>query len=127
LHQSKILPASLEKATRQSSTRALWQKAMITKTCAGSSKRLVRTSGSPHGGSIFPTRTIGLYYPKTTNDLIGGDDVHNFEPKVRLKFENLDKSIQELRRIYKVHPEWFETPKPKSDKGKNVVDYSVLS
>ncbi|KKR85081.1 MAG: hypothetical protein UU31_C0001G0047, partial [Candidatus Uhrbacteria bacterium GW2011_GWA2_41_10] len=28
-----------------------------------------------------------------------------------------------LRRIFKIHPEWFETPKPKSDKGKNEVDY----
>jgi len=55
----------------------------------------------------------------------GGDDARNFEPKVRLKFEDLDKSIQELRAIYKVHPEWFEVPKPKSDKGQNVVDYSV--
>ncbi len=27
--------------------------------------------------------------------------------------------------MYKEHPEWFETPKPKSDKGKNVVDYPV--
>jgi len=27
--------------------------------------------------------------------------------------------------MYKDHPEWFETPKPKSDKGKNMLDYSV--
>jgi hypothetical protein len=27
--------------------------------------------------------------------------------------------------ILRVHPEWFETPKPKSDKGKNKVDYST--
>lgn len=27
--------------------------------------------------------------------------------------------------IYKVHPEWFEVPKPKSTKGKNEVDYSI--
>ena len=54
-----------------------------------------------------------------------GDDARNFEPKVRLKFEDLDKSIQKLRAIYKVHPEWFEVPKPKSDKGKNEVDYSI--
>lgn len=27
--------------------------------------------------------------------------------------------------MFKVHPEWFELPKPKSDKGKNVIDYSV--
>jgi len=25
----------------------------------------------------------------------------------------------------KVHPEWFETPKPKSVTGKNAVDYSI--
>ena len=60
-----------------------------------------------------------------------GDDARNFEPKARLKsclrrqVEDLDKSIQKLRAIYKVHPEWFETPKPKSNKGKNVVDYSI--
>ena len=55
----------------------------------------------------------------------GGDDTRNFEPKARLKFEDLDKSIQKLRAIYKVHPEWFEAPKPKSNKGKNEVNYSV--
>ena len=54
-----------------------------------------------------------------------GDDARNFEPKTRLKFEDLDKSIQKLRAIYKVHPEWFEVPKPKSDKGQNAVDYSI--
>jgi len=56
---------------------------------------------------------------------LGGDDSRNFEPIGRLKFENLDKSIQRLRAIYKVHPEWFETPKPKSNKGQNAVDYSI--
>jgi len=59
------------------------------------------------------------------NDNFGGDDARNFEPKARLKFENLDKSIQKLRAIYKVHLEWFEVPKPKSSKGQNVVDYSI--
>ncbi|MFA6214974.1 MAG: hypothetical protein WC768_00210 [Patescibacteria group bacterium] len=49
----------------------------------------------------------------------------NFEPKKWLKFKDIDNSIQELRRIFKVHPEWFETPKPKSIKGKNEVDYSI--
>lgn len=56
---------------------------------------------------------------------IGGDDAPKFEPKMWLKFKDIDKSIQELRAIYKVHPEWFEVPKPKSDGGKNAVDYSV--
>ncbi len=56
---------------------------------------------------------------------ICGDDARNFEPKIRLTFGKLDKSIQKLRDIYKVHPEWFEVPKPKSDKGQNVVDYSI--
>ena len=37
----------------------------------------------------------------------------------------IDKSIRELRAIFKLHPEWFETPKQKSDKGRNVVDYSI--
>jgi hypothetical protein len=54
-----------------------------------------------------------------------GDDVPKFEPKKWLKFKDIDKSITELRKMFKVHPEWFETPKPKSDKGKNEVDYSV--
>jgi|GEM_PF-5625757 len=56
----------------------------------------------------------------------GGDDARNFEPKVRLKFEDLDKSIQKLRTIYKIHPEWFEVPKPKSVKSKNEVDYQLF-
>jgi len=55
----------------------------------------------------------------------GGDDVQKFEPKTWLKLKDLDESIRELRVIYKVRPEWFETPKPKSDKGQNVVDYSI--
>ena len=54
-----------------------------------------------------------------------GGDVQNFEPtysgrrrrKTRLKFKDPDKIIQELRAIYKVHPEWFEVPKPKSGRG----------
>ena len=53
----------------------------------------------------------------------GGDDARNFEPKARIKFEDLDKIIQKLRAIYKVHPEWLEVPKPRSDKGQNAVDY----
>ena len=56
---------------------------------------------------------------------VGGGDVPKFEPKKWPKFNDIDKSIQELRAIYKVHPEWFETPKPKSDKGQNAVDYSI--
>ena len=27
--------------------------------------------------------------------------------------------------MFKEHPEWFETPKPKSDKGQSALDYSV--
>lgn len=57
----------------------------------------------------------------------GGDDVRNFEPKRWLNFAVIDKSIKELRAIYKVHPEWFETPHPESDRGKNEVDYSIIS
>jgi hypothetical protein len=51
---------------------------------------------------------------------LGGGDVRKLEPKKWLKFTDIDKSIQELRAIFKVHPEWFETPRPKSDKGKNI-------
>jgi len=47
------------------------------------------------------------------------------EPKGRLTFWTLDPIIKNLRRMHKEHPEWFEVPKPKSDKGKNVVDYSI--
>lgn len=57
-----------------------------------------------------------------------GDDVRKLKPKYqvkRLTILTLDPIIQELRAMFKVHPEWFETPKPKSDKGKNVVDYSI--
>ncbi|MBI2593755.1 hypothetical protein HYW44_03870 [Candidatus Daviesbacteria bacterium] len=68
-------------------------------------------------------REFLLLFSKTT----GGDDVRNFEPKKWLKFEDIDKSIQELRAIYKVHPEWFETPKPKSMTGKSEVDYPSIS
>ena len=55
----------------------------------------------------------------------GGDDVPKFEPKTWLKFKDLDKSIPELIAIYKAPPQWFEVPKPKSDKGKNIIDYSI--
>ena len=60
-----------------------------------------------------------------TDFLSGGKDLRNFEVRKWLKFKDIDKSIQKLRAIYKVHPEWFEIPKPKSDKGQNAVDYSV--
>lgn len=46
--------------------------------------------------------------------------------KTRLSFAIIDKSIKELRCIFKVHPEWFETPKQKSDKGKNIIEYSII-
>lgn len=55
----------------------------------------------------------------------GGDDVPKFEPKKWLKFKDIDKSITELRKTFKVHPEWFETPHPDSSRGQNEVDYSV--
>ena len=57
--------------------------------------------------------------------LQSGDDLRNFEPRKWLKFEDIDKSMQELRAIFKVHPEWFEISKLKSDKGQNAVDYSI--
>jgi len=59
------------------------------------------------------------------NEKVSGTLFLKLESKKTLKLSDLDKSMQELRRIYKVHPEWFETPKPKSDKGKNEVDYSI--
>jgi hypothetical protein len=33
--------------------------------------------------------------------------------------------IKKLRGMHKDHPEWFEVPKPKSMKGKNIVEYTV--
>jgi len=60
------------------------------------------------------------------SSFIGGGDVRKLEPKKWLNFTDIDKSIQELRVIFKVHPEWFETPNPKSVKGKNEVDYSLV-
>ena len=49
-----------------------------------------------------------------------------FEPKIQLTFGKLDKSIQELRAMYKVHPEWFEVPQPRSNRGKNEVGYFMI-
>ena len=58
----------------------------------------------------------------------GGGDVPKLEPNTayrRLTFWTLDPIIQKLRGMFKQRPEWFEVPKPKSDKGKNAVDYSI--
>ena len=57
-----------------------------------------------------------------------GGDVPKLEPKTayrRLTFWTLDLIIKNLRHMHKEHTEWFEVPKPKSDKGKSEVDYSV--
>ena len=35
------------------------------------------------------------------------------------------KGIQKLRKMHKEHPEWFEVPKSKSVKSKNVIDYPL--
>ncbi|OHA59917.1 MAG: hypothetical protein A2589_02670 [Candidatus Vogelbacteria bacterium RIFOXYD1_FULL_46_19] len=56
---------------------------------------------------------------------LGDDDVPKLELKRQFNLWILDTSIQKLRKMHKEHSEWFEVPKPKSDKGKNVVDYSV--
>lgn len=61
----------------------------------------------------------------TISKTTGGDDLRKFEPKRRLNLWILDTSIQKLRKMHKEHPEWFETPKPKSDKGQNEVTYSL--
>jgi len=39
-----------------------------------------------------------------------GGDFRKFESMRRLNFNNLDRSIQKLRRIYRENPEWFEIP-----------------
>ena len=57
--------------------------------------------------------------------MVGGDDCRNFESRRWLKSSVIDKSIQELCAMFKVHPEWFDMPKPKSVEGKKEVDYSV--
>jgi len=62
-----------------------------------------------------------------TFQITGGGDVPKLEPKKRLTFGKLDKSIQVLRAMYKTHPEWFEVPQPRSAKGKNEVDYSITN
>lgn len=57
-----------------------------------------------------------------------GVDVPKLEPKTvyrRLTFWTLDPIIKNLRHMHKEHPEWFEVPKPKSGKGKNVIEYSI--
>ncbi|MDP3697342.1 MAG: hypothetical protein Q8R55_04960, partial [Candidatus Taylorbacteria bacterium] len=54
-----------------------------------------------------------------------GDDARNFEPRNGFTFGYLDKIIPKLRAMHKEHPEWFEVPKPRSDKGRNAVDYSI--
>ncbi|MDO8573002.1 MAG: hypothetical protein Q7S11_04575 [bacterium] len=77
--------------------------------------------------------TLRCVLNKVRNSNFGGGDVPKFEPtcpeqsrrKTWLKFKDLDTSIQKLRAIYKIHPEWFEVPKPKSDKGQNIIDYSI--
>ena len=56
---------------------------------------------------------------------LGGYGVRNFEPRTRLSFAIIDKSIKELLAIFKVHPKWFETLKPRSSEGKNEVNYFV--
>ncbi len=69
------------------------------------------------------TTTYRLY----VYNIIGrrGDIVPILEPKMQLKFENLDKSKQKLRAIYKVHSDWFEVLQPKPTKSRNNVDYSI--
>ena len=78
-------------------------------------------------GILAPSKETPGFSPgrRSFFQLHCGGDVRKFEPKARLKFEDLDKSIQKLRAIYKVHPEWFEVPTSKSTKGKNEVDYSL--
>ena len=74
---------------------------------------------------LFIYKKLPTYYDK---NIVGGVDVPKLEPKTtfrRFTFWTLDPIIKNLRHIYKEHPEWFETPKQKSDKGKNVVDYSI--
>jgi len=66
-----------------------------------------------------------IQYKKVLNFSLCGDDAPKFEPKKQLNFAIIDKNIQQLRVYYKVHPEWFETPKPKSAKDKNEVVYSI--
>lgn len=90
-------------------------------------KRKTKKTVSKGGTINLMSNTFSIFISS------GWNDARNFEPtcpeqgrgETRLMFENLDESIQKLKAIYKVHPEWFETPKPKSDKDKNVLDYSI--
>ena len=70
----------------------------------------------------------GQHFSISLNVKLGGVYVPKLEPKTayrRLTFWTLDPIIQKLRGMFKQRPEWFEVPKPKSDKGKNAVDYSI--
>lgn len=73
-------------------------------------------------------QNFNLKYPIWGIFCCCGDDVPKLEPKTAyrwLTFWTLDPIIKNLRHIYKEHPEWFETPHPKSNRGKNVIEYSI--
>jgi hypothetical protein len=42
--------------------------------------------------------------------IYGGGDVPMFEPVRQLNFNNLDKSRQKLKKIYREKLEWFDIP-----------------
>lgn len=65
----------------------------------------------PDGGGV------PMFEPTAARRSLGGGW------QIRLTFGKLDKSIWELRAMYKAHPEWFEVQQPKLTKGKNEVDY----
>ena len=79
----------------------------------------------PLDGYVHGIREVGVHCFKDSMSFSGGHDLRNFEPKYGLTFSYLDKIIPKLRAMHKEHPEWFGVPKPKSDKGKNAVDYST--
>lgn len=54
-----------------------------------------------------------------------GHGVRKLKLRKWLKVTDIGKDTPELRAMFKQHPQWFEVPKPKSDKGRNAVDYSV--
>ncbi len=51
----------------------------------------------------------------------GGTDLPSFEPV----FAVISPKIEKLRAMYKTNPRRFEVPKPKSDRGKDEVEYSA--
>ena len=74
---------------------------------------LRRSNPSRKASSCFAPHRIKIT-PTSGGFLNCGGDLRNLEPKKWLNFKTLDKSIRELRAVYKAHPEWFKVPLAKN-------------